>query len=135
MAVVFAFVFSKVSSFVEKHILNRLCVQEQIIVITIGTVLFEAGLVLLLAKVIAWSIIDSLFVASLLLLAMIWLPAYFRPYQENASRTVGKFHRGIHSGEIEVHKFGSMHPFFIGTLIFCAVGLLTVFGYYFSYFI
>lgn len=133
MTVLFALVLSKVSSFVEKRFLKKISVRGQKIYLIGGTFLLESCLVMLLAKASEWTYIDSLFVASLLLLALIWLPAYFRPHQENASRTIGRYHRGLHSGEIEIHKGGSRHPFFIGTLIFCIVGFLIVFAYYYSY--
>ncbi|WP_273834437.1 hypothetical protein [Guptibacillus sedimenti] len=133
MAVLFAGVLSKVSSVVETRFLSKLSARKQKNVLIGGTVFLELCLVMLLAKASEWSYIDSLFVASLLLIALIWLPAYFRPYQENASRTIGRFHKGLHSGGIDIHKGGSRPPFFIGTLIFCTVGLLAVFAYYLSY--
>ncbi|MFP3359236.1 hypothetical protein R0K17_18030, partial [Planococcus sp. SIMBA_143] len=71
MAVLFAGVLSKVSSVVEIRFLSKLSAREQRIFLIGGTVFLESCLVMLLAKASEWSYIDSLFVASLLLLALI----------------------------------------------------------------
>ncbi|WLR59318.1 hypothetical protein [Guptibacillus hwajinpoensis] len=135
VAVSVAGALSKISAFIEKHLLSKLSSFNRYGLLLIVTLLFESGLVATLSVMSGWNFIDSWFVGSILLIAIIWLPAYFRPFQENASRTVGKFHSGFGSGAVAIHKGGSRHPFFVGTLLFTTVGIFVSFGYYFPYFI
>ncbi len=135
VALILAFSLSTLSSFFEKRLLSKLQPAFRYGILICLTILFEAGLIELLAFGSKWSLIDSWFTGSILLVAIIWLPAYFRPFQENASRTIGKFHRGSDAGGITIHKGRSRHPFVIGTLLFSAVGMIVSISYYLPYFI
>ncbi|MGE6204850.1 hypothetical protein [Guptibacillus hwajinpoensis] len=135
VAVSVAGALSKISAFIEKHLLSKLSSFNRYGLLLIVTLLFEIGLVTTISVMSGWQFIDSWFLGSILLVAIIWLPAYFRPFQENASRTVGKFHSGYDGDIVTIHRGGSRHPFFIGTLIFAMVGLIASIGYYLPYFI
>ncbi|MDO6654266.1 hypothetical protein [Anaerobacillus sp. 1_MG-2023] len=135
VAVSVAGALSKISAFIEKHLLSKLSTFNRYGLLLVVTLLFESGIVATISVMSGWNFIDSWFVGSILLIAIIWLPAYFRPFQENASRTVGKFHSGFESGAVAIHRGGSRHPFFVGTLLFTTVGIFVSFGYYFPYFI
>ncbi len=134
-ALVLAFSLSALSSFFEKRLLSKVHPTFRYSILIALTVVFEAGLIEILAQSSKWSLIDSWFTGSILLVAMIWLPAYFRPFQENASRTIGKFHRGSDAGRITIHRAQSRHPFIIGTLIFSTIGMIVSISYYLPYFI
>ncbi|TKD69774.1 hypothetical protein [Pseudalkalibacillus hwajinpoensis] len=113
-----------VSSFFEQFILSKLNTKIRYYFLLILSILFELSFVSLLSYKSNWTFIDSWFTGSILLIALIWLPNYFRPFYENSSRTVGKFNGGITSGKVKVFKFNLVHPFLLGTIIFCSVGII-----------
>lgn len=134
VAVSVAGALSKISAFIEKHLLSKLSTFNRYGFLLVVTLLFESGIVGTISVMSGWNIIDSWFVGSILLIAIIWLPAYFRPFQENASRTVRKFHSGFESGAVAIHRGGSRHPFFCWNTSFYDGWTLCFFRILFSIF-
>ncbi|MDQ0483938.1 hypothetical protein [Guptibacillus hwajinpoensis] len=127
-----AFTLSAVSSIFSKFLEDKLNRKVKYFFLVLVTISFDVMLVFLFSWRTQWNLIDSWFTCSILLIAIVWLPGYFRPFQENASRTVANFSSGINSGSISIFRLSS-HPFVIGSLIVGITGLLASVVLYLPY--
>ncbi|MCA0986497.1 hypothetical protein [Guptibacillus algicola] len=119
-----AFSLSAASSTVNKYLENKLSSKVKYVFLVLLTILFDAILVFLFSWKTQWTLADSWFTCSILLIAIVWLPGYFRPFHQNASRTVANFSSGYKSSSISIFRLSS-HPFVIGTLIVGITGIVS----------
>lgn len=127
-----AFSLSAVSSVFSKFLDKKLNSKVKYTFLVLVTISFDAMLVFLFSSRTQWNLIDSWFACSILLIAIVWLPGYFRPFQENASRTLAHFSSGFNSGSISIFRL-STHPFVVGSLIVGITGLLSSVVLYLPY--
>lgn len=128
-------VWAKVEKFLNDTLLKGVSIKVRNMVILIFVILIETFIIFVISVTWGFSLIDTLFVGSLIILSYVWLVPYFVNYQQNVAKIADRHFSGdIDIGEVEVYQT-KFTPFSLGSTLFSIVGIIINVCYYYKYFL
>lgn len=79
-------VWAKVEKFLNDTLLKGVSIKVRNMVILIFVILIETFIIFVISVTWGFSLIDTLFVGSLIILSYVWLVPYFVNYQQNVAK-------------------------------------------------
>ncbi|MDM5189918.1 hypothetical protein QUF99_22100 [Bacillus sp. DX4.1] len=98
--------------------------------ITIG---LELTGIYFFSKIVGWSFMETFFLGSLAIFAVIWLTKLNINRNANMDHALNKGLTGVNTGEIRAFQV-TLNPYISGTIILLLISLITSIIYYLPYF-
>lgn len=97
------------------------------------TIVLELVGIYLFSKLVGWSFIETFFLGSLSIFAVIWFIIMSISRNANMDHAVYKGLTGVETGEIKPFQI-NLNPYITGTLSLVVISLVTTIIYYLPYF-